>query len=111
VPIIIASELTKKQQSEFIIKDNVGFGEWDWEQLANEWEVELLSDWGLDLPLMLDLVEPTDDELIRDNKNKPPILKVTFVNVEQLQKAEIEIQELLDRNYVGAYFSISVGDV
>jgi len=111
VPIIIASELTKEHQSEFIIKDNVGFGEWDWEQLANEWEVELLSDWGLDLPLMLDLVEPTDDELIRDNKNKPPILKVTFVNVEQLQKAEIEIQELLDRNYVGAYFSISVGDV
>jgi ParB-like chromosome segregation protein Spo0J len=60
VPIIMASELTKEQQSEFIIKDNVGFGEWDWEQLANEWEVELLSDWGLDLPIIMDSVEPDD---------------------------------------------------
>jgi len=111
VPIIKAENLTEQQQREFLIKDNVGFGEWDWDALANDWNPEELNEWGLDVPLMLDLVEPTDDELIGDDKNKPPILKVTFVNVEQLQKAEIEIQELLDRNYPGAYFSISVGDV
>ena len=50
VPIIKASNLTEQQQKEFIIKDNVGFGEWDWEQLSNEWEAEELSDWGLDIP-------------------------------------------------------------
>jgi len=50
VPIIKASNLTEQQQKEFIIKDNVGFGEWDWEQLANEWEAEELSEWGLDVP-------------------------------------------------------------
>jgi len=50
VPIIKASNLTEQQQKEFIIKDNVGFGEWDWEQLANEWEAEELSEWGLDIP-------------------------------------------------------------
>ena len=49
VPIIKASELTDEQQKEFIIKDNVGFGEWDWDQLANEWDVEQLTDWGLDI--------------------------------------------------------------
>lgn len=49
--IIKASDLTEKQEQEFIIKDNVGYGEWDWEQLANEWDVEDLDDWGLDLPL------------------------------------------------------------
>jgi ParB-like chromosome segregation protein Spo0J len=38
------------KQREFIIKDNVGFGEWDWEMLANEWDVEQLDDWGLDVP-------------------------------------------------------------
>jgi len=43
--------LTDKQEQEFIIKDNVGYGEWDWDQLANEWDVEDLDDWGLDLPL------------------------------------------------------------
>ena len=49
--IIKASDLTDKQEQEFIIKDNVGYGEWDWEQLANEWDVEDLDQWGLDLPL------------------------------------------------------------
>ena len=49
--IIKASDLTDKQEQEFIIKDNVGYGEWDWDQLANEWDVEDLDDWGLDLPL------------------------------------------------------------
>jgi hypothetical protein len=49
--IIKAKDLTDKQEQEFIIKDNVGYGEWDWDQLANEWDVEDLDDWGLDLPL------------------------------------------------------------
>lgn len=50
VPVIKASELTEEQQKEFIIKDNVGFGEWDWDILANEWESEELEEWGLDVP-------------------------------------------------------------
>ena len=50
VPIIKASDLTDEQQKEFIIKDNVGFGEWDWDMLGNEWDVEQLQDWGLDVP-------------------------------------------------------------
>jgi DNA modification methylase len=50
VPIVIADNLTPEQQAEFIIKDNVGFGEWDWDILANEWDAELLQDWGLELP-------------------------------------------------------------
>lgn len=50
VAIIKASDLTPEQQNEFIIKDNVGFGEWDWSELANAWEDEKLVEWGLDLP-------------------------------------------------------------
>jgi DNA modification methylase len=50
VPIIKASSLTPEQQKEFIIKDNVGFGEWEWDVLTNEWDVEKLTDWGLDIP-------------------------------------------------------------
>lgn len=49
IPIVKASALTEEQQKEFIIKDNVGFGEWDWDDLANEWDAEKLEDWGLDL--------------------------------------------------------------
>jgi len=50
IPIIKASDLTPEQQREFIIKDNVGFGEWDWAMLANEWDYKELDDWGLTLP-------------------------------------------------------------
>ena len=54
IPIIKASNLTEEQQKEFIIKDNVGYGEWDWNDLANNWFPQELEDWGLDI---LDLDE------------------------------------------------------
>jgi hypothetical protein len=49
VEIIKADDLTEEQQKQFIIKDNVGFGEWDWEMIANEWDAEDLLEWGLDV--------------------------------------------------------------
>ncbi len=109
VPVIKASDLTQEQQKEFIIKDNVGFGEWDWDVLANEWDAESLEEWGLDLPILMN--EPSLDELIGEEKNKPATMKITFDSPEQLQKAEIDIQELLDRKYKGAYFSVSAGEL
>ena len=48
--IIKASSLTEEQQREFTIKDNSSYGEWDWDMLANEFETDELSDWGLRLP-------------------------------------------------------------
>ena len=50
VPIIIADNLTEDQQREFLIKDNVSGGEWDWQMLANDWDTEQLDSWGLDIP-------------------------------------------------------------
>ena len=61
VAIIKASELTEEKQREFIIKDNVGYGEWDWDMIANDWDAEELNEWGLDIPnyegVELDAVE------------------------------------------------------
>lgn len=48
-PIARASSLTEDEQREFIIKDNVGFGEWDYDMLANEWDAQDLNDWGVDV--------------------------------------------------------------
>ena len=53
--IVQAENLTEQQKDEFIVKDNVGFGEWDWDLLANEWDAEKLTDWGLDLPIFNDV--------------------------------------------------------
>jgi ParB-like chromosome segregation protein Spo0J len=109
IPIIKASELTEQQQKEFIVKDNVGYGEWDWNDLANNWDAEQLIDWGLDIPGFMQL--PSEDELIGEEKNKPPVIKITFINVEQLQEAEIDIVELIDRKYPKAFFSVSAGEL
>jgi len=64
VYIVRAENLTKLQKDEFIVKDNVGFGEWDWDMLANEWDAELLNDWGLFVPEMATEVDYSilDDE-------------------------------------------------
>jgi hypothetical protein len=50
VPVIKASDLTEDEQKQFIIKDNVGFGEWDWNMLKLEWDEQELEKWGLDIP-------------------------------------------------------------
>jgi hypothetical protein len=66
VPIIVADNLTEEQQREFLIKDNTSGGEWDFEMLANEWDVEQLEDWGLDVPNWskgLDVNSMTDDDI------------------------------------------------
>jgi ParB-like chromosome segregation protein Spo0J len=109
VPVIMANDLTEEQQKEFIIKDNVGFGEWDWDIIANEWDAEQLTDWGLDIPNFMTL--PSDDELIGEDKNKPPVMKITFESPEQLQQAENDIIELIDRKYKGAFYSVSAGEI
>ena len=73
--ILKAEELTEAQQREFIVKDNVGFGEWDWDILANEWGVDLLEDWGLDLPIddKIDKMEEDDEiELPQSVQLEPP---------------------------------------
>lgn len=109
IPVIIADNLTEDQQKEFLIKDNVSGGEWDWDMLANEWDVEQLDKWGLDVPIF-DL-EPSYDDLIGEEKNKPATMKITFKTVEELQEAENDIQELIDRKYNGAFYSVSAGEI
>jgi ParB-like chromosome segregation protein Spo0J len=70
IPIILADEWTEEQKNEFLIKDNVGFGEWDWDSLANEWDAEKLDDWGLDLPIF----ESENSELGEGNFDDPGII-------------------------------------
>jgi hypothetical protein len=89
VPIIVADQLTDAQKGEFIIKDNVGFGEWDWDLLANEWDVETLQDWGLDVGgFDLNASEFGDDFTLPDG-DKSPFQQMTFTLADE-QAAQIQ---------------------
>jgi ParB-like chromosome segregation protein Spo0J len=65
VPVIFADSLTEEQQKEFIIRDNISGGEWNWDQLANEWDADELNEWGLDVPVF-----DTENETGYSEKNK-----------------------------------------
>jgi DNA modification methylase len=70
-----AEDLTEEEKKEFIVKDNVGFGEWDWDSIANEWDDLPLSDWGLDVPGF----EMVKDETT-DNDAEPQIDRAEELN-------------------------------
>ena len=61
VPVEVV-DWSEEKQREFIVKDNVGFGEWDWEILANEWDAEDLEKWGLDVPGFEEAPEAEEDD-------------------------------------------------
>lgn len=72
-----ASNLTDEEKKQFIIKDNVGFGEWNYDQLANEWNAEDLDRWGLDIPSFD--TEPEQIEAVEDDYEIPDTIKTDIV--------------------------------
>jgi len=75
VPVEVV-DWSEEKQREFIIKDNVGFGEWDWDELANTWDAEELNDWGLDTP---DNWKAEEMEAAEDDYEVPEELKTDVV--------------------------------
>jgi ParB-like chromosome segregation protein Spo0J len=86
VPIIKASALTPEQQKRFIIVDNAGFGEWDWDVLANQWEMDDLTEWGVDLPVYKELGFELPVDSTADPKDQF-LIEVVFESEEQRQMA------------------------
>ncbi len=103
VHIIQADKLTEKQQREFIIKDNVGFGEWDWDDLANEWNTEELEDWGLDLPVYIEDSDEFGTDFSLADGDKEPFQQMTFTladeQAEQIKNAITDIKQTEEYKY------------
>tara|TARA_R100000353_G_scaffold145939_1_gene104731 strand:+ start:9607 stop:10092 length:486 start_codon:yes stop_codon:yes gene_type:complete len=103
VYIIKADQLTEKQQREFIIKDNVGFGEWDWDYLANEWDVDKLEDWGLDLPVYIEDSDDFGTDFNLPNGEKEPFQQMTFnladEQAEQIRNAIEDVKKTNEYKY------------
>ncbi len=92
IPVIIADNLTEEQEREFLIKDNVSGGEWDWDILANEWDTEELTEWGLDIPF----VEEKEKEDLSDKIKTWFKLEIEF---ESESEQELLFNELTERTY------------
>jgi hypothetical protein len=73
---------TEEQQREFIIKDNIGYGEWDWELIANEWDSQLLEEWGLDIGGFSN-VDDLGDAFSLPEGDKAPFQQMTFTLADQ----------------------------
>ena len=101
--IIKANDLTEEQKHEFIVKDNVGFGEWDWDQLANEWDTDKLQDWGLDLPIYFNDSDELGTDFNLPEGDKAPFQQMTFTladeQAEQIKNAITDIKQTEEYKY------------
>jgi hypothetical protein len=70
IPIIRFSNLDEAKKREFVVKDNVNYGEWNWDSISTSWDVSVVSDWGLEIPawVMDDEMEPEIDEDVLSRK-------------------------------------------
>ena len=91
--IVKAEGLTELQKDEFIVKDNVGFGEWDWDMLANEWDAESLNDWGLDVPLETQIDNLKEEEVLHIEKSLQILPKQEYIII-TAQEGSDEWEEL-----------------
>ena len=92
-----ADELTEDETRRFIIADNVGFGEHDWDLLANDWDTQELEDWGLDgFPFGVEDSEEFGTDFELPNGDKEPFQQITFTladeQAEQIKNAISDIK-------------------
>ena len=95
VPVKQAKELTEEQKKEFIVKDNLGYGEWDWDDLANNWNVEDLTEWGLDIP-NFDIIEEQEIKDLSDKLKSEFKIEIICKDEEEQEKT---YNKLIEQNY------------
>lgn len=107
IHIIKAENLTKKQQDEFIIKDNVSFGDWDWDSIANEWKSDELEEWGMDIFGVEVSDEDIADSFTLPDGDKPPFQQQTYSladeQAEQISNAITDVKRIEEYKYVETF--------
>lgn len=105
LPVVLADDWTEEQKQQFLIKDNVGFGYWNWEALS-EWNSEELEDWGLDLVGFDANAEDFGEDFSLADGDKAPFQKMTFTladeQAEQIKTAIADIKATEEYKYCKA---------
>lgn len=92
VPVIVVNNLTDEQKREFIIKDNVSGGDWDWDVLVNSWDVDQLKDWGLEPPNF----KNSDEKDLSDSIELTYRIEIIFKDEQSQQEA---YNKFIEENY------------
>jgi len=107
VPVKKVIGWSEQQKREFIIKDNVGFGEWDWDLIANNWDTEQLTEWGLDLPGFDINTDEFGEDFSLPDGDKEPFQQMTFTvadqQAEQIKNALSDIRQLEEYKYIETF--------
>lgn len=91
LPVMLADDWTEEQKQQFLIKDNVGFGEWDWEELQSDWDVEQLGEWGLDVPQWANNSEDIEDIENIESFNESVNFTIKCESIEQLEELQTKL--------------------
>ena len=96
---IVVDNFSEAEQKEFIIKDNVSFGKWDWDALANEWETDKLIDWGMDCDFLRNVenidIDSFFEEINNEDARKNQDTKIEIVIPEEEKDIEESIRNIL----------------
>ena len=91
LPVMLADDWTEEQKQQFLIKDNVGFGEWNWEELQADWDVEQLGEWGLDVPQWANNSEDIEDIENIESFNESVNFTIKCESIEQLEELQTKL--------------------
>jgi len=94
--VMIADDWTEKQRNEFIIKDNSSFGEWNWDVLQRDWDVDDLENWGLDLPDWEDDEDENDEDRVKKATEILSELKYEPLYYEPIEKPNINLFDCIN---------------
>lgn len=93
--VVVADELSEDEQKEFIIKDNLSFGSWDWDIISNDWDSDALEEWGMSVPDMSGNLN-TDDFFSEGEEKAGSGEKITVTIPEDIAEAKEEIQRSIE---------------
>lgn len=108
VEVLHASQLSDAEKQEFIIKDNVAFGNWDWDMLANEWDLEDLQNFGLDCSFLdesWDNLPDIEGDVKEPSLDKP--IKIEIVIPFRFKNIENEVRSVV-KDTLKDYESIEI---
>ena len=103
--IMLADEWSEEKRNRFTISDNLSMGEWDWDTLANEWDDEQLTEWGLDIPNFdcVGLSDEFGEDFQLPDGDKAPFQQMTFTladeQEEQIKNAIADIKKMDEYKY------------